>query len=185
MRQTTKEALAQALETLLLKRSIEKISVKDIVAQCGVNRQTFYYHFHDIYDLMEWTLIHKVKNYTDLHFEEKTDWQAKIKLLFHFFYLHKILILHGYDSTNRIQYERVMVKWVAELVRQRMEFYPQTPQVPEDKREFICMIYARGITALFLEWVEAGMPDERHVKLEDYFVIMDGSMENALEKFLK
>ena len=56
MRQTTKEAIAQAFEGLLEKRSIDKITVKDIVAECGVNRQTFYYHFRDIYDLMEWTL---------------------------------------------------------------------------------------------------------------------------------
>ncbi len=185
MRQTTEEALAEALETLLLKRSIEKISVKDIAAQCGVNRQTFYYHFHDIYDLIEWTLVREIESYIDLHFEKETDWQEKIRLLFHYFYLHKPVILHAYDSTNRIQYERIMVKRAAETVGEIIELYPQAQRVPEDKREFICMIYARGITALFLEWVEAGMPDERHVKLEDYFVIMDGSMENALEKFLK
>ena len=49
-----KHDLAEALCQLLETKTLEKITVKDIVARCGVNRQTFYYHFHDVYDLMRW-----------------------------------------------------------------------------------------------------------------------------------
>ena len=49
-----KHDLAEALCQLLETKTLEKIAVKDIVARCGVNRQTFYYHFHDVYDLMRW-----------------------------------------------------------------------------------------------------------------------------------
>ena len=52
-----KHDLAEALCQLLETKTLEKITVKDIVARCGVNRQTFYYHFHDVYDLML-SLIH-------------------------------------------------------------------------------------------------------------------------------
>lgn len=183
MRQTTKEAIAQALESLLEKRSIEKITVKDIVAECGINRQTFYYHFHDIYDLMEWALMQSIEKYAARNFTGEQDWREKVKLLFHYFYIHRVMILHGYDATNRMQYERVMSKGVLGLVRQIMEEYPQAARVPEEKREFICTVYARGITGFFLEWLEAGMPDERHVKLDDYFTMIDGSIGNALDKF--
>lgn len=44
---TTKRALAASFKKLLAQRGIDKITVKDIVEECGVNRQTFYYHFHD------------------------------------------------------------------------------------------------------------------------------------------
>ncbi len=183
MRQTTKEAIAQALEGLLEKRGIEKITVKDIVAECGINRQTFYYHFHDIYDLMEWALTWNIEQYAGQHLSPGMDWREQIRALFHFFYLRRTIMLHGYDATNRMQYERVVIQWVRGFIRQRMEDYPQAARVPEEKREFICMVYARGVTALFLEWLEAGMPDERHVKLDDYFTIIDGSFGNALDKF--
>ena len=56
MNQLTKDAIAKALTDLLQERPIEKITIKDITDCCGINRQTFYYHFSDIYDLMEWTL---------------------------------------------------------------------------------------------------------------------------------
>ena len=56
MSQLTKYALAQSLRKLLKERPLDKITVKDLVEDCGVNRQTFYYHFQDIYDLIAWSL---------------------------------------------------------------------------------------------------------------------------------
>lgn len=183
VRQTTKQAIAQTFLELLEKRCIDKITVKDIATECGVNRQTFYYHFRDIYDLMEWCLTQGIEKYASQQLAVDENWQDQIRLLFHFFYQHRIAILHGYDATNRVQYERVVVKWVSQMVYNRLESYPQAQAVPEEKKEFISKVYARGYAGIVLEWIEDGMPDERHVRLEDYFVMMDGSMETALEKF--
>ena len=54
MSQITKRALASALKELLEHKPLNKITIADITEQCGVNRQTFYYHFQDIYALLEW-----------------------------------------------------------------------------------------------------------------------------------
>ena len=54
MSEITKRAFASSLKKMLAKRPLEKIRVIDITEDCGVNRQTFYYHFKDIYDLLEW-----------------------------------------------------------------------------------------------------------------------------------
>ena len=51
---TTKFAIAFAFKELLLEKSIDKITINDITEKCGINRQTFYYHFHDVYELIEW-----------------------------------------------------------------------------------------------------------------------------------
>ena len=50
----TKQQLANALKSLMQTKPLEKITIKDIVIFCGVNRQTFYYHFKDINDLLGW-----------------------------------------------------------------------------------------------------------------------------------
>ena len=52
----TKQALADSLMKLLNRRTLNRITVSDITDDCGVNRQTFYYHFHDVYDLLQWML---------------------------------------------------------------------------------------------------------------------------------
>ena len=53
MSEITKKALATSLKKLLSKKELSKITISNITDDCGVNRQTFYYHFRDIYDLLE------------------------------------------------------------------------------------------------------------------------------------
>ena len=55
MSQVTKRALEASLKNLLLKKPLSKITINDITEDCGINRMTFYYHFKDIYDLVEWS----------------------------------------------------------------------------------------------------------------------------------
>ena len=50
----TKLALSNALKELLEEQSFEKISVSDICERCHMNRKSFYYHFKDKYDLVNW-----------------------------------------------------------------------------------------------------------------------------------
>lgn len=50
----TKQALAASIKELMEREPLSKISVGDITSNCGVNRQTFYYHFKDKYELVNW-----------------------------------------------------------------------------------------------------------------------------------
>ena len=54
MSNITKKAMAQSLKKMLLVKDLDKITIIDITNACEINRQTFYYHFKDIYDLLEW-----------------------------------------------------------------------------------------------------------------------------------
>lgn len=57
MSQTTKRALEASLKNLLAQKPLDKITINDIATDCGINRMTFYYHFKDIYDLVEWSCV--------------------------------------------------------------------------------------------------------------------------------
>ena len=52
----TKKSLAAALKKAMENKSLSKITVSELIAECNVNRKTFYYHFADIYDLLKWVL---------------------------------------------------------------------------------------------------------------------------------
>ncbi len=183
MRQTTKEAIAEAFLKLLDERTIDKITVKDIVTECGVNRQTFYYHFGDIYDLMGWTLVSQFQIYEKQHPVGSEDWQALIRQLFSFFYSNRKMILHGYDAENHIRYERFTLQWLEPAVRKRIEICPEAASVPEEKKQFICKVYTRVAADLVFDWISEGMPNEQQVNLEDYFTLVNGSLNTALERF--
>lgn len=57
MSQITKRALEESLKKMLLKKPVNKITISDITEDCGINRMTFYYHFKDLYDLVEWSCV--------------------------------------------------------------------------------------------------------------------------------
>ena len=57
MSNTTKLALEASLKKLLQHRKIDKITISDITSDCGISRMSFYYHFKDIYELVEWVCV--------------------------------------------------------------------------------------------------------------------------------
>lgn len=71
MNNTTKKQIADALDELTKIKSIDRITIKDITGRCQLSRQTFYYHFDDIYDVLEWMIKDKLntiietKRYSD------------------------------------------------------------------------------------------------------------------------
>lgn len=56
----TKKKIADTLMELARKKPVDKITVKDIAEGCYITRQTFYYHFHDILEVFEWTMEEKL-----------------------------------------------------------------------------------------------------------------------------
>ena len=58
--QNTKKMLANTLISLMKKKFLSKITISEIVKECQINRKTFYYHFEDIYELLEWHLEQEV-----------------------------------------------------------------------------------------------------------------------------
>ena len=53
----TKHALEASLKHLLLQKPLDKIKISDLTKDCGISRMAFYYHFKDIYDLVEWSCL--------------------------------------------------------------------------------------------------------------------------------
>lgn len=53
MQNLTKYALEDSLKKFLLKKPLDKITISDLTSDCGISRMAFYYHFKDIYDLVE------------------------------------------------------------------------------------------------------------------------------------
>ena len=66
----TKWKLAEALKKLMKEKSLHKITIQDIVEESGLTRQSFYYHFHDICEIIEWICKNTLLEKCDV--EEKT-----------------------------------------------------------------------------------------------------------------
>lgn len=183
MNQLTKDAIAKALTDLLQERPIGKITIKDITDRCGINRQTFYYHFADIYDLMEWTLDRQLRKALGTQEITAEGWKEYVGQIFSVMRSKKRGLLNAYDDRNRLYYEMFLKKEIYPVMQQIVAECPEAEQVPEEKRAFIEDVYTRILLSFFLDWIDEGMPDETEVRLDDYFTLVDGSMNSALLRF--
>ena len=115
MSQVTKRALEQSLKNLLLKKPLTKITINDIAEDCGINRMTFYYHFKDIYDLVEWSCLEDARRALE---EKKTHdtWQQGLLQIFEAVRQNKPFILNVYHCVDREQVERYLRPLVDHLI---------------------------------------------------------------------
>ena len=98
----TKQALEESLKKLLLVKPLDKITINDLTSDCGISRMAFYYHFKDIYDLVEWSCI---EDATRALQGKKTyaDWQEGLLQIFEAVQENKPFILNVYRSVSREQ----------------------------------------------------------------------------------
>lgn len=107
MQNLTKYALEDSLKKFLLKKPLDKITISDLTSDCGISRMAFYYHFKDIYDLVEWACI---EDATRALQGKKTyaTWQEGILQIFEVVQENKPFILNVYRSVSREQIENYL-----------------------------------------------------------------------------
>lgn len=186
MSQMTKQALANSLKSLLQKKTLNKITIKDIVDDCGVNRQTFYYHFQDVYDLVDWIFHHDferlLKDYSDY-----TNWHQGCRRILDYMQENRSLVLNVYHSVNRVQLEDYLKSWLKPILSSIVNEVAQSMEISQENREFVTDVYVLMMVGFFMdffmEWMEYDMPKDKLGKLDKLFYCMDGSIAYTLGKF--
>lgn len=148
----TKTALAASLKKLMDNRPLSKISVRDIIEDCGVNRKTFYYHFQNIYDLVRWMFeveaIEVVKQY-DL----MIDYQDAIRFALDYVETNKHICNCALDALGRDELKRFFQKDFIAVVGRIVEQYSEGKSVPEDYKAFLINFYTEAVGALLIDWI--------------------------------
>ena len=180
MSQVTKRALEQSLKNLLLKKPLTKITVSDIAADCGINRMTFYYHFKDIYDLVEWACLEDATRALD---EKKTcdTWQQGLLQIFEAVQQNKPFILNVYRCVSREQIENYLFSLTYGLIAGVVEEQADGMDVPKEEREFIAHFYKYSFVGVMLDWIRRGMKEEPRDVAEKICITMHGNIIHSLE----
>lgn len=183
----TREILSETLKGLLKKKSLERITVTELVSVAGVNRQTFYYNFQDIYDLLEWSIDREA----GIAFEEITDyenWQAWLIDVFKYFQENKKMVLNVIQPLTRQVVERYLKKSfepvISEIVRFYKEKYEETKNIPEENLQFIIETYTLIVIGLVFEWIDHGMTETAEEFIEPYIKLFDKSYLFMAKKFV-
>ena len=156
MSQVTKRALEASLKSLLLQKPLSKITVTDITEDCGINRMTFYYHFKDIYDLVEWCCQEDASRALAGKKTYET-WQQGLLRIFEAVRENKPFILNVYRSVSREQVENYLYKVTYALLDGVVEEQAQGMSVRQEDKAFLATLYQYMFVGLMLDWIKNDM----------------------------
>jgi probable dihydroxyacetone kinase regulator len=178
----TKKALAHSLKQLMEHTPLNKISVKHLVDHCGVNRQTFYYHFQDIFDLLGW--IYKTEAVESIaEYRSYSTWTDGFYRIFCYIESNKAFCCNTLDSLGRTHLDAYLYEVTNDLVMGVINELADGLAVSSADKRFIANFYTLAFTGLIIQWMRDGMKDQPKYIIEQLSVLIEGNFLKALHKY--
>lgn len=179
MSNITKRALEASLKNLLLQKPLNKITVGDIANDCGINRMTFYYHFKDIYDLIEWSCVEDATKALE---GKKTydTWQEGFLNIFNAVLDNKPFIMNVYRSVSREQIEIYLYKLTYNLLIDVVNEKSVGMAVSDEDKKFIADFYKYAFVGIMLNWIRNNMKEEPKQIVDRLSVLINGNITRTL-----
>lgn len=184
MNNITKNALEESLKKFLLQKPLDKITISDLTTDCGISRMAFYYHFKDIYDLVEWSCIEDASR--ALQGKKTYDtWQEGLQQIFEAVLENKPFILNVYRSVKREQVENYLYSLTYQLIEGVVEEQSENLSVTEEQKKFIADFYKYSFVGVMLDWIKRGMKEAPEEIANMVCVTMHGNVGNSLRNMEK
>ena len=146
-----KETIAEAARKLLTEDKVKKLTVKDIVEECHITRQTFYYHFEDIPHMLEWIMERESEklreNFPDTSMNEDN--------FRYFFRLALNALPHvkkAMESNYAQELEILIDRQIQLMFRQMVEEHKLYQGLSEEELEIVRRYHSRAILGILREW---------------------------------
>ena len=182
MSQVTKRALEASLKNLLLKKPLSKITISDITEDCGINRMTFYYHFKDIYDLVEWVCLEDAKRALDGKSSYDT-WQQGFVRIFRAVQENKPFVMNVYRCVSREQVEHYLTPLTDDLLMGVINELSANMVVREEDKAFIARVYSYAFVGLMLDWIKDDMRSDPEKLVARFALVIHDDLLGALNRF--
>ncbi len=182
MSKMTKHAIAASFMQLLREKPLSKITISDITENCEINRMTFYYHFQDIYDLIEWICMEEGARAIQGHKNYST-WQEGFQALCYKVIENRIFVENVYHSVQREQIENYMYTVMHHLLIGVVEEQSTDLEVSEEDKCFVADFYKYAFVGIALNWVKTGMKESPEELTKQVSTLLKGQLRLALENF--
>ena len=168
---------AKAIKSLIKTQPLDKITVTDIVFQAGKTRQTFYRHFQDKYDLVNWYFEKLVlKSFEEMRQGGSLQEALNLKFAFieqeHAFFKEAI---KSNDYNNLIHYDFCCI-----YDFYKKFIYKKTGKDLSKDIDFLLNMYCRGSVDMTVDWVLNDMP----IKKEEIVQYLMDAIPDKLEAYM-
>lgn len=178
----TKTALSNALKKLMETKPFSKITVSEIIADCGLNRKTFYYHFEDTRDLLRWTLRHEAINVVE-SFDFATDNEQAILFVVDYLEQNQHMLNCVYDAVGSGELRLFLYEDFKKIARKIITTAEKQlgKNVSEEYRDLLASFYTDGIVGIIIEWLNGKIKLEKKLAVKYVTEILKGSLTGLID----
>ncbi len=145
MSQPTQKAIVETTMRLVEQKTVKKITIRDIVEACGITRNTFYYYFHDIYEVLEYALAAGFERIG----EKSENFEDFLASSFAFCVEYQKVLYNLYHSVG---YE-ALADYLKKQVRPHLIGYLRSIRGVEEGEKLLCVLCEEALVGTLMRWV--------------------------------
>ena len=168
----TKEIIARTFTELLDEKPMSKITVKDIVERCGVNRNTFYYHFRDIPDVVEFILKKKWDEILEAP-QERTSITECVEEMAALIRENRKIMLNVYRSVKRDTFLIYLNDVASYIVTEYFNKNVHKFHLNEKEIQMLIKYYKCVFVGILMEWLDHGLEDDLGAEIREMLQLLE------------
>lgn len=179
----TKKLIANSLKKAMKTKPLSKITVSELIRDCDINRNTFYYHFDDIYDLLHWMfkndIIDKIKNYDLI-----SDSKEVMTLVIDYIEENAAILNCAYDSVGRDEMKRFFYKDFIAVSTSLIECAERENHITlkPDFKQFVCDFFTESLAGILVEWIKKRETRSREECIRQLSFLLKSSITSILKE---
>lgn len=182
----TMNLLADSCKKLLKEKDLNKITINELSAECGVNRQTFYYHFHDIYDLCSYMIERDFNDLFSNH-AETYDWKEIMLKLAEYLQENRSMYMKLLNSVGYTYVSSFMYSHVYPYIKSFIDSFLRGKKVDHKYVDFLYGFYTASFRGCIMQWILDG-PVDNNLSAEEIVdmihVTVSSSLESVIDNYL-
>lgn len=186
MAQFTRRAIIESTVAMVTKKPLNRITVRDIVEDCGITRNTFYYYFKDIYDVLDAAVQAEIDKYTAVAPEER---EEALFALIAYFSSYKRAWLNLYKMLGHEKMSAYVTRHLHGIILDYIHTVPGAEQLSDMDRRILCDFYEEALFGVMARWIRdehaIRAPEEVRAIVQRIRRIFDGQVELAVSNCLQ
>ena len=179
--QYTRKIIRDTFVAMLNERPLNKITVKELVAACEINRNTFYYYYADIYGIITEIFQNELQKVID-EYNDTLSWEESFLVAARFALENKKAIYHIYHSIRRVELEEYIFSVAGNVMLRYVEKMSEDIPASTKDKKMIAFFYQSALTQMVLHWIEHGMKENPEEVIRQVGRLFDGNIRLSLER---
>lgn len=185
MAKQTQKFIMSTFMQLLESESLDKITVRDIVEECEINRNTFYYHYSDIYDLLDDVFRVEAEKFLEQDVDDNTTFGEEYARAAQFVLKYRKAILHIYDSKKRDVLENYLETLAFSFINRFVKKESEGYILSDGDVDYITGFYTHAIVGNTIEWIKRKLPSGQEKFIERTAGTFNATVKDMIEQCVK